>query len=188
MLANRNIVYANCPAITLTGSPTWKSGRYITSHIPYLIIRSSWTKFQRAAAAASYSLVKSYLRQRIENLRGGGETLSPPVVFDRSFRSRIRVKLFFPFFFSLFFLRPIHERESPLRRYSTGQWVLIDRSLGGPFERGHNAKWREIGGWLVGRRGGDQGGRKKKRKKKGRDRETIVLLLGNDPFKLDEKF
>lgn len=42
-------------------------------------------------------------------------------------------------------------------------------------------------GWLVGR-GGDQGGRKKKRKKKGRDRETIVLLLGNDPFKLDEKF
>lgn len=103
MLANRNIVYANCPAITLTGSPTWKSGRYITSHIPYLIIRSSWTKFQRAAAAASYSLVKSYLRQRIENLRGGGETLSPPVVFDRSFRSRIRVKLFFPFFFfSLF--------------------------------------------------------------------------------------
>lgn len=73
---------------------------------------------------------------------------------------------FFFFFFSLFFLRPIHERESPLRRYSTSQWVLIDRSLGGPFERGHNAKWREIGGWLVGRRGGDQGGRKKKRKKK----------------------
>lgn len=29
---------------------------------------------------------------------------------------------------------------------------------------------------------------RKKEKKKGRDRETTVLLLGNDPFKLDEKF
>lgn len=95
---------------------------------------------------------------------------------------------FFFFFFSLFFLRPIHERESPLRRYSTGQWVLIDRSLGGPFERGHNAKWREIGGWLVGWERRRSRRSKEKKKKKGRDRETTVSLLGNDPFKLDEKF
>lgn len=105
-------------------------------------------------------------------------------MFDRSIDPR--VKLFLPFFF-------FPSTEPPLRRYSTGQWVLIDRSLGGPFERGHNAKWREIGvGRSMGEEqgGGDQGEEivRKKKKKKGGDRETTVLLLGNGPFKLDEKF
>lgn len=126
--------------------------------------------------AASYSLVKSYLRQRIENLRGD-ETPR----WDVRRRCSIANSRETFFSFSLFSLFP---HEPPLRRYSTGQWVLIDRSLGGPFERRHNAKWREIGGWLV------EGGVEeiKEVEKKGRDWETTVLLSGNDPFKLDEKF
>lgn len=91
--------------------------------------------------AASYSLVKSYLRQRIENLRGD-ETPR----WDVCRRCSIANSRETFFSFSLFSLFP---HEPPLRRCSTGQWVLIDRSLGGPFERRHNAKWREIGGWLV---------------------------------------
>lgn len=151
------MVLANCPAtITLTGSSTWKSGRYITSHIPCLIIRSwTGTKFQcaRRVTASLKVTYASELRICVEMRRHVGMSAA-------GVRSRIRVKLFF--LFPLFSLFP---HEPPFRRYSTGQWVLIDRSLGGPFERRHNAKWREIGGWLV------EGGVEeiKEVEKKGRD-------------------
>lgn len=168
------MILANCPAtITLTGSSTWKSGRYITSHIPCLIIRSwTGTKFQcaRRVTASLKVTYASELRICVEMRRHVGMSAA-------GVRSRIRVKLFFLFLLSF-------SSRTAASKVFHGSMGLDWPILGWPVRTQAQCKVARNRG-LVGRRrgGGDQGGRKK-----GRDWETTVLLSGNDPFKLDEKF
>lgn len=60
------------------------------------------------------------------------------------------------------------------------------RSNAGTMQSGEKSGLVDGGG--AGWRRSRRGDRSKKKKKKGGDRETTVLLLGNGPFKLDEKF
>lgn len=130
------MVLANCPAtITLTGSSTWKSGRYITSHIPCLIIRSwTGTKFQcaRRVTASLKVTYASELRICVEMRRHVGMSAA-------GVRSRIRVKLFFLFPSSLFFLT--NRRFEGIPRVN-GSWLTdpwVARSNAGTMQSGEKS-------------------------------------------------